>query len=307
MLRCIFELVALTNALFDAQPTDSITLSEAAGLAQNAHEWVVDSYQHLMRAVHNTKLHRFSAHLLEGFRMRGNGFYGNSACNESLQKSLKAAYKTTNKKRGQLIEQLILNEQLNSVLKDEAGQDSQLSACKGAGDDMPNCSTARRQRVRSGRRRLRQRYLRMESVGGLSVKRNLPGLADALACGAATTFCVRSNLYCGTTDLWRGRQHYTIRASPNCHGSPWWDWVRYRGQGGETRVVHASLVVDNRAGTLQRLVLRRTEPAAAHEGCELTTNWCEHLRWIIGPAEARVARDVLRADEIVSLVAVEQD
>lgn len=81
-----------------------------------------------------------------------------------------------------------------------------------------------------GRRRLRQRYFRKESVGRLSVKRNLPGLADALACDADTTVCVRSGLYFGPTDLPRGRQHYTIRASPYFHGSPWWDWVRYRGQ-----------------------------------------------------------------------------
>lgn len=307
VLRCICELVALTNALFDAQHTAGITLSEAAVLAQKAHEWVVDHFQPLLGPVHDTKLHRLSAHLLDEFRLRGNVFDGNSACNESLHKAVKAAYKTTNRKRGQFIEQLILNEQVNLVLKDEAGLDSELSDRSGAGDDFSTRSTAPRQQVRRGRRRLRQRYSRKESVGRLSEKRNLPGLADALACDAATTFCVRSSLYFGPSDLLRGRQYYTIRASPNFHGSPWWDWVRYRGQDGETRVGQASLVVGNRAGTWQRLVVRRTEPAAAHEGCVLTTYGCERLRWSVGLAEACVSLDVLRADEDVSWLAVEHD
>lgn len=53
--------------------------------------------------------------------------------------------------------------------------------------------------------------------------------------------------------------------------------------------------------------MRRTEPAAAHEGCVLTTYGCERLRWSVGPAEACVSLDVLRADEVVSWLAVEHD
>lgn len=99
MLRCICELVALTNALFAAQHTAGIRLSEAAVLAHKAHEWVVDHFQPLLGPVHNTKLHRLSAHLMDEFLLRGNVFDGDSACNEFLQKAVKAAYKTTNRKR----------------------------------------------------------------------------------------------------------------------------------------------------------------------------------------------------------------
>lgn len=77
--------------------------------------------------------------------------------------------------------------------------------------------------------------------------------------------------------------------------------------GGATHVGQGSLVVGNRAGTWQRLVVRRKEPAAAHEGCFLTTYECERLRWSVGPAEACVALDVLRADEIFSWLAGEHD
>lgn len=39
----------------------------------------------------------------------------------------------------------------------------------------------------------------------------------------------------------------------------------------------------------------------------MTAYRCERLRWNVGPAEACVALDVLRADEIASWVAVEHD
>jgi len=76
----VCELVAVTNSLFSAQCTGGgIIYSEEVVLAEKAHAWVVDVFQPLPGPCHTTKLHRFSVHLLDEFRLRGNLHDGNSA------------------------------------------------------------------------------------------------------------------------------------------------------------------------------------------------------------------------------------
>lgn len=309
VLRCICELVALTNALFATQHSGvrGITLSEAAILASKAHSWVVDQFQSVLGPAHNTKLHRLSAHLLDEFRLRGNLFDGNSADNESLHKAVKAAYRTTNKRRGQFIEQLIVNEQVSLVLQDEEGdRGSTLCSDSDAGDERSSVDGDRQHRRRL-RRRLRQRYTKQQSVSRISVNRGLPGLAAALGCDPDTTFSPRSSIYFGPTSLRKDRQHYTIRATPSFHGSPWYDWLCYQTKDGELRAGQAALVLTNRAGTYQRLVVRRAIKTAAEGGCVLSAYGCERLRWDVRPGSDTATLDVLRADDIVGWLAVEFD
>lgn len=309
LLRCICELVALTNSLFSAQHSgvSGITLGEAAVLATKAHGWVVGHFQSVLGPAHTTKLHRLSAHLLDEFRLRGNLFDGNSADNESLHKAVKAAYRTTNKKRGQFIEQLIVNEQVNLMLRDEAGEENRsLYSDSDAGDENSSGDAERLPR-RQLRRRLRQRYAKKQSVGRMAVNRNLPGLAAALGCDADTTFSPCSSMYFGPSSLRKERQQYTIRASPSFHGSPWYDWLCYRTHEGELRVGQAALVLRNRAGTYQRLVVRRAVTAAPDAGCVLSDYGCERLRWDMEPDGDTVAMDVLKAEDVVRWLAVEFD
>lgn len=87
----------MTNTLFAAGDGRGITLTEAVVLAEKAHLWVVEYFQPLLGPSHTTKLHRLSDLLLEEFHLRGNLTDGNSACNESLHKAVKASYKGTNR------------------------------------------------------------------------------------------------------------------------------------------------------------------------------------------------------------------
>jgi len=73
----------------------------------------------------------------------------------------------------------------------------------------------------------------------------------------------------------RGRTQHTIRAAPVFHGSPWFDWLRYRGPDGAIRVGQAALVVTARARGWEQLVVRRAEKATARPGCVLT-KYVEH-------------------------------
>jgi len=121
LTAAIFELVVVTNALFAAQCTNQgggILYSEAVVLAKKAHAWVVEVFQPVLGPAHTTKLHCMSAHLLDEFRLRGNVGDGNIAYNEALHKAVKAAYKLTNKRRDQFVKQLVLSEQVYTLLHD---------------------------------------------------------------------------------------------------------------------------------------------------------------------------------------------
>lgn len=268
---CICELVALTNALFNARRYGrGISLSEATVLGKKAHEWVVDMFQPVLGPKHNTKLHRLSAHLLDEFRLRGNLSDGNCALNESLHKAVKAAYKNTNKRREQFIEQLIVNEQVHTMLqRDNDG--SEASEDQEDHDSGSDASTVCAKRMQKRSRRPRRRYSKKQSVNQLARSRSLPRLADALNCDGDALVLPRSTMHYGDASLrGRGCYKYNIRASPNFHGSPWMDWLRYRGQDGQPRVGQAALVVGNRAGTWERLVVRRAVPAPSQRDCVLT-------------------------------------
>lgn len=304
--RCICELVALTNSIFSTKhASGGITLSEATVLARKAHTWVVELFQPLLGPSHTAKLHRLSAHLLDEFRLRGNVFDGNSALNESLHKAVKASYKCTNKRRGQFIEQLIVNEQVHSlIIEDEAD-------CSDSSDDSEGATKASavavgaRTRRRHTRHR-RRRYTRKQSVARIEENRMLPGLATALGCDSSTLLCPHSSLYFGGPYLRNGRQQYTIRASPCFHGSPWHDWVRYRAQDGTVRVGQAAVVLSNRRGTWQRLAVRRAENAAPVPHCVLSSYGCQRLRWDVTPA-GDTALDVLKVEDILRWLVVEYD
>lgn len=279
MALCICELVALTNLLFAARRADGgITLREAAVLGKNAHEWVVNAFQPVLGPSHTTKLHRLSAHLLDEFRLRGNLSDGNSALNESLHKAVKAAYKGTNKKRGQLIEQLIMNEQVHLQLAEEDRDASDRSEKSGSGGDESSAPVQRTRHAHGRLRRLRRRYSRKQSGSRTAANRNISGLADALGCDGDALLFPRSSIYFGNASLGRTRAHYTIRESPNFHGSPWFDRLRYRGEDGEVLVGQAALAVSNRTGSWERLVVRRAKAAPAQPDCVLTQYGCERLQ-----------------------------
>lgn len=306
--RCICELVALTNSIFlTKHASGGITLSEATVLAKKAHTWVVELFQPLLGPSHTTKLHRLSAHLLDEFRLRGNVFDGNSAINESLHKAVKASYKCTNKRRGQFIEQLIVNEQVHSlIIEDEADSSDRSDESDGATKASAAAVGGQPRTRRRQTRHRRRRYTRKQSVARIEVNRMLPGLATALGCDSSTLLCPHSSLYFGDPDLRNGRQQYTIRASPRFHGSPWYDWVQYRAHDGTVRVGQAAVVLSNRRGTWQRLAVRRAENAAPVPHCVLSSYGCQRLRWDVTPA-GHAALEVLKAEDIIRWLVVEHD
>lgn len=95
LLRCICELVALTNSLSSTQHAarGGMSIREATALARKAHEWVVDHFQPVLGPAHNTKLHRLSAHILDEFRLRGTHYDGGSAASQKTSSPTTAVHK----------------------------------------------------------------------------------------------------------------------------------------------------------------------------------------------------------------------
>jgi len=326
----VCELVAVTNSLFSAQCTvGGIIYSEAVVLAEKAHAWVVDVFQPLLGPCHTTKLHRFSVHLLDEFRLRGNLHDGNSAYNEALHKHVKAAYRLTNRKRGQFVEQLIINEAVARLLADDETdkEDDGEGAGDGGGTDEDQYdSTAPRPNRRRRRLQRRRRYSKKRSLANLAASRGIAGLAaalrrsaeldqshglyvleEALQCDETTPFSSSNNLYYGDpSSPRRGCVQYTVRCAPSFHGTPWYDWLRYRGQDGVLRVGQAVVVLNTRARGWQRLVVKRAGKAVSMPECVLTKYGCERLQWDVAEGGA-VCLDVIKAEDVVGWLAVEYD
>jgi len=114
------ELVAVTKNIFSERCTGGgITGSQAAAVAERAREWVIDYYQPLLGPSNTTELHRLAVHLLDEFRLPANLFDGITGYNEKLYKAVQAAYRATNKRRDQLVEQLLVKQQVAAYLLKE--------------------------------------------------------------------------------------------------------------------------------------------------------------------------------------------
>jgi len=241
------------------------------------------------------------ANLLDEFRLRGNLHDGNSAYNEALHKHVQAAYKLTNRKRGQFVDQLIINEAVadlpadDEIEKDEEGE----GAGEGGGTDEDQYdSMAPRRNRRRRRLQRRRKYSTKRSLAMLSVSHGITGLAaalrrrkeldqsrglhvieEALHCDETTPFSSSNNLHYGDPSYpRRGRAQYTVRCAPSFHGTPWYDWLRYRGQDGVLWVGQAVVALNTRARGWQRLVVKRANKAGSLPECVLTKYGCERLQ-----------------------------
>ena len=295
LTRAVCELVAVTNEIFAERCTGGgITGAQAAAVAERGQKWVIDYYQPLLGPSHTTKLHRLAVHLLDEFRLRGNLFDGNTGYNETLHKAVKAAYKATNKRRDQFVEQLLVNQQVAALLLEEVERPI------AAGSDATSVHAERRSRP--------LRFSHRCTAAELARKRKLPGLCTVLEVEDSASLFYCDSIYYGNPSApRRGRVANTIRAAASFHGAPWYDWLQYRGPGGTKCYGQAALVVQSRSGRRKRLVVRRAEEAAPREGCVLSDYGCQRLRWAVPSSGNAVRLDVVEVIDIVGWVAVEHD
>jgi len=293
--RALCELVEVTKNIFAERFTcGGSTGAQAAAVAERARKWVIYYYQPLCGPSYTTKPHRLAVHLLDEVRLRANLFDGNTGHNKKLYTALKAVYKGTNKKRDQLFELVLENQQVAACLLEE--------------EERPVTADPDAALANSGRRSRPLRFSRRCTAAQLARKRKMPGLCTVLVVEGSETLYYWDSVYCGRPSApRRGRVANTIRAAPSIHGAPWYDWLQYTGPGGTHYYGQAAPFVLSRAGRRKRLVVRRAEEAPPHEGCVLTDYGCQRLRLAV-PSNGDAARlDVLAVNNIVGWVAVEHD
>jgi len=211
--RAVCELVAMANEIFSKRCTGGgITGAQAAEVAERAQKWVLDLYQPILGPSHTTKLHRLAVHLLDEFRLQGNLFDGNTDCNEELRTAAKAAYKATNRRRDQFIEQLLVNQQVAAFLLEE--------------EECPVAAGSNATSANSGRRSRPLRISRRCTVAQLAHKRKLPGLCTVLEVEDSVSMFHCDSLHYGNPSAPRiGRVANTIRAAESFHGAAWYYWL----------------------------------------------------------------------------------
>ena len=185
---------------------------------------MVEVFQPVLGPAHTSKLHRMSAHLLDEFRLRGNVGDGNSEYNAALHKAVKAAYKLTNKRRDQFVEQLVLSEQVYTLLHDEEEDSVDTEEERpgtGTGDYDYDSAGKRRSRPQRRKQRRRRRYAKKYSLAEMARSHSIPGFAAVLCRPDSTRLCRSGNFHYGNaSQLRRGRAQHTIWAAQVFHGSP---------------------------------------------------------------------------------------
>jgi len=200
----------------------------------------------------------------------------------------------TNRRRQQFVKLLIIKQQVAIILL--------------ADEDEPEAPVELQpQEGHTGGVR-RRRYTRRRTAAQLARGRKLPGLGAALGVQNNTELYCSNSLYYGDSSRpMRGRLSHTVRAAASFHGAQWLDWLRYRGPRGDQRVGQAALVVHSRAGTWERLVVRRAESAASRHGCVLTDYGCQRLQWVVSDDQDASSVDMLEAKDVECWIPVEHD
>jgi len=250
--RALCELVAATKNIFAERCTGGrSTSAQAAAVDETARKWVIDYYRPLLGPSHATKLDCLALNLLDQFRLRANLFAGNTSFNEKLHKALKAAYKVTTKRREQIVEQLLVNQQVSTCLLEE--------------EELPVTADPDGTLANAGRRSQPLRFPRRLTAAQLARNRKIPGLCTVLEVeGCETLYCCDAGYYGNPPPPQRGRVANTIRAAPSFRGAPLYDWIQDTGPGGTQHYGQAALVVQSKAGRRKRLVVQREEEAPPH-------------------------------------------
>jgi len=108
------ELAALLKSAFDVRPK---TWAQAKSICRRMSRWIENDFQTRFGPCHTTKMHRAVSHLLDEFILRSNLQDGNTGVNEALHKFVKQAFSLTNKSRDKAALQMVLAEQIESLVR----------------------------------------------------------------------------------------------------------------------------------------------------------------------------------------------
>jgi len=285
----VCELAAILKCAFDVVPK---TWAQAKLVCRRMSRWIQNDFQTLFGPSHTTKLHRAVSHLLDEFILRGNLQDSNTSVNEALHKFVKQAFALTNKSRDRAALQMVLTEQIESLVR-RWRQVSRTPA--------KNAATVRRVRARGA----------VSSVSEFAATSGLVALDEAMHCSSSDHITTQSGaLLPGAGDHRARGEHTMLWATRDLGRRPRYDWVRYCADDGTVRVGQARAAVAARSGTLMRtVVLHRAEYPSIVLDCPFTAYGCKRLQWCSQVREGRVYPELEAIDlhQVIEVLCVEHD
>jgi len=164
------DLAAILKGAFDVRPK---TWAQAKSVCRRMSRWIESDFLTLFGPWHTTKLHRAVSRLLDAFILRGNCQDSNTGVNEALHTFIKQAFALTNKSRDKAALQMVLAEQIESLVR-RSRQVSKTPAKK--------ATTVRRVRARGA----------VSSVSEFAATSGLDALDEALHCSTSEYITTQS-------------------------------------------------------------------------------------------------------------------
>jgi len=289
LLWVLCELAAILKSAFNLRPE---TWAQAKSVCRRMSRWIENDFQTLFGPSHTTKLHRAVSHLLDKFILRGNLQDGNTGVNEALHKFVKQAFALTNKSGDKAALQMVLTEQIESLVR-RSRQVSRTPAKK--------AGTVRRVRARGA----------VSSFSEFAATSGLVTLDEALHCSTSDHITTQSGaLLPGAGDHRARGERTMLWATRDLGGRAWYDWVRYHTDDGTVRVGQARAVVAAHNGTLMRtVVLHRAEYASTVLDCHFTPYGCKMLQWCsqVGEGKAHPDLEAIDSHQVIEVLCVEHD
>lgn len=283
----ICELAALLRDFFDPRAK---TWRDAKDLCERFSDWVENDFHELFGETNTSKVHRTVSHLKDEFLLRASVIDGNTGANEALHKYVKRAFQLTNKNRGHAALQMVLAEQISTLI---SPLEAEQKAVRREGN--------RRRRVRTRGRPC--------SAGDLAVDLSLPKLCDALQCDASDCVVLQSGVWLSEEVPRKadGRRS-TLWATANLKGRPWFDWVNYRASDGSERYGRARVLVVSLNGSVRRtVVVERAEATTAVPDCPFSAYECTRLRWVHQQGCTEADLEAIDLSAITKVLCVELD
>jgi len=176
------------------------------------------------------------------------------------------AYKATNRRREQFVQQLVVCRQVANLLN----EGERRVAAAELNDAAASASATHCRRP--------EEFPLRSTAGQLARDRELSGLCAALSVPASKTLFYCNSMSYGSPSVPRqGHAARTIRAAASLNMSPRNDWLQYRGADGTMQQGQAALIVQSRAGRRPRVVVRRAQEVPPRVGCVLSDYGCQRL------------------------------
>lgn len=298
-----------------------MTLARGLSIAEQASRFVTLYVNPILGEIHSTKVHKLLCHVMSSIRWHGDLQNTNTAENESQHKHDKPFYSRTNKHVTDYTRQLVVRARgAHAVLRKLDRVDGQTASAASrrvprhhdqppSAPDAPAALPARGGPAARHPRQVSSSYhLQRVSVDELEARPDLAGVGAILGLSGGANVHLVSHTKINAVMDCGARTVQSIHASASYFGSPWYDAVLYKDDGGapgsaSVGVLRAIL----RMGHGDVAIVAEMEEVAAQSGCPLQERGCARLAWRVYPNTTRIVVRVIPLSTVRRLLLLMPD